>query len=90
MTLAREELGVETIERSIARTELYIADECFMTGTAAHVTPVIEVDHRKVGDGRMGSITGKLQKLYFDVIQGRYPKYKHWCTPAYSKAKVRA
>ncbi len=90
MTLALQELGVETIERSIARTELYVADECFMTGTAAHVTPVIEVDHRKVGDGKMGPITGKLQKLYFDAIQGRLPKYKDWCTPAYAKTKVRA
>lgn len=90
ITLAKEELGIDTIERSVARTELYVADECFMTGTAAHVTPVIEVDHRKVGDGKMGSVTGKLQKLYFDAIQGKAPKYKHWCTPAYSQSKVSA
>ncbi|MBI4232872.1 MAG: branched-chain amino acid transaminase [Chloroflexi bacterium] len=85
MTLAREELGLETVERSIDRSELYIADECFMTGTAAHVSPVLEVDHRKVGDGKVGHYTAKLQKLYFDTIRGKMPKYLHWCAPVYSK-----
>ena len=84
MMLAREELGLETVERSIDRSELYIADECFMTGTAAHVSPVLEVDHRKVGDGKVGHYTAELQKLYFDTIRGKVPKYLHWCTPAYS------
>ena len=85
ITMARDELGVQTVERSIDRSELYIADECFMTGTAAHVSPVVEVDHRNVGDGGIGPITAKLQKLYFDAIKGRNPKYANWCTPAYSK-----
>ncbi len=85
ITMARDELGVQTVERSIDRSELYIADECFMTGTAAHVSPVVEVDHRNVGDGGIGPITAKLQKLYFDAIKGRNPKYAMWCTPAYSK-----
>ena len=85
ITLARDELGIATVERSLDRTELYIADECFLTGTAAHVTPVIEVDHRNVGDGRVGPITAKLQKLYFDLILGKLPKYRNWCTPAYAK-----
>ena len=78
--LARSELGIETIERSIDRSELYVADECFMTGTAAHVAPVIEIDRRKVGDGKIGPMTKKLQQLYFDVEQGRNVKYMHWCT----------
>lgn len=88
MTLARQELNIETVERDIDRTELYTADECFMTGTAAHVTPVVEVDHRPIGDGKMGPITGRLVQLYFDVIKGKNPKYRHWCTPCYSKVKA--
>ncbi|NIR98180.1 MAG: branched chain amino acid aminotransferase, partial [Gammaproteobacteria bacterium] len=83
ITLAREELGIETIERPIDRSELYLADECFMTGTAAHVTPVIEVDHRPVGDGKRGPITAELQRLYFDVVRGKNGKYAHWCTPCH-------
>src|SRR5439155_21848295 len=88
MTLAREELGVETLERSIVRSELYAADEVFMTGTAAHVTPVIEVDHRPVGDGGLGPISGKLKDMYFDVIQGRVPKYREWCTSVYARERI--
>lgn len=82
--LAREELGLEVQERQVARSELYLAEECFLTGTAAHVTPVLSVDRRKVGDGELGKITQALQSLYFDVILGRVAKYLHWCTPAYS------
>jgi len=83
--LAQNELGVETIERTIDRSELYIADECFLTGTAAHITPVAEIDRRKVGDGEIGEITGKLQELYFEIIRGDNQKYLNWCTPAYKK-----
>jgi branched-chain amino acid aminotransferase len=83
--LARNELGIETVETSVDRTELYLADEVFFTGTAAHVSPVIEIDHRPVGDGKIGRITKELQRLYFDVIKGKNPKYLNWCTPAYSK-----
>ena len=84
--LAQAELGVSTIERSVDRSELYTADECFMTGTAAHITPVVEVDHRNVGDGKIGGLTGRLQSLYFDVIKGKNKRYMHWCVPAHSKA----
>ena len=83
--LARKELGIETIERQIDRRELYIAEESFLTGTAANVTPLTEVDRRKIGNGEIGKITKKLQKLYSDVIRGRNPKYLEWCTPAYKK-----
>ena len=88
--LAKNELGIDTIERQIDRSELYIAEECFLTGTAAHVTPVIEIDHREVGTGKVGEITKDLQKLYFDIIQGKNPKSLGWCTPAYrsKSAKV--
>ncbi len=85
MELAQNELGIETIERPVDRSELYMAEECFLTGTAAHVTPVSEVDHRKIGNGEIGEITNKLQKIYSDVIRGKNPKYLDWCTPAYEK-----
>lgn len=80
--LAQNELGIECVEREIDRSELYIADEIFMTGTAAHLTPVVEVDRRPVGSGEIGPVTRKLSDLFFDVIRGKNPKYKHWCTPA--------
>jgi branched-chain amino acid aminotransferase len=86
--LAKNELGVDTVERSVDRTELYLADECFLTGTAAHLTPVCEIDHRDIGDGGVGEITSKLQQLFFDVIRGKNPKYMDWCTPAYSSKAI--
>jgi branched-chain amino acid aminotransferase len=83
--LAQKELGMEVSERSIDRAELYTADECFLTGTAAHVTPVSEIDHRKVGNGEIGPITAKIQELYAKAIYGNSSKYLHWCTPVYKK-----
>jgi branched-chain amino acid aminotransferase len=86
--LARTELGLDVIERDIDRTEVYTADECFMTGTAAHVTPVVELDRRAIGTGKMGPITSELVKFYFDIIKGNNPKYSHWCTPCFSRVKA--
>ncbi len=83
--LAKNELGIETVERPIDPSELHTAEECFLTGTAAHITPVAEIDRRKIGDGEIGEITGKLKQLYFDVIRGNNPKYLKWCTPVYKK-----
>ena len=83
--LAEKELGIETIHRSINRSELYMADECFFTGTAAHVTPIAEIDDRKIGNGEIGKITARLQDIYVRVIRGDHPKYLHWCTPVYDK-----
>jgi branched-chain amino acid aminotransferase len=83
--LAKKELGIETIERPIDRSELYTAAECFLTGTAAHLTPVCEIDHRKIADGEIGEITAKLQDIYAKVIRGNHPKYMRWCTPVYKK-----
>ncbi len=80
--LAQNELGLKVVERTIDRSELYVADECFLTGTAAHVTPVVEIDNRKVGDGVVGAVSAKLQKLYFEIVVGKNPKYIHWCTAA--------
>ena len=86
--LAETELDMEVLEREIGRSEIYAADECFMVGTAAHVTPVVEVDHRSVGVGVPGPVTTQLRDLYIDVIKARNPKYAHWCTPCYSKIKA--
>ncbi len=81
--LAREELDIETIERPIGRTELYVADEAFLCGTGAQVSPIIEADKRLLGTGRIGPITAKIQALYFDVVKGKQQKYLHWLTPVY-------
>jgi branched-chain amino acid aminotransferase len=76
--LAKNELGLEVVERSIDRTEAFVCDELFMTGTAAQVTVVAKVDHRPVGDGKMGPITAQLRDLFNDVVRGRNSKYRHW------------
>jgi branched-chain amino acid aminotransferase len=92
-TLAKNELGLEIIERTIDRSELYVADEVFMTGTAAHVSPVVEIDRRRIGGGGIGRITSTLQSLFFDVIRGRNAKYASWVTavaPAAEPAAVKA
>ena len=81
--LVKNELGIETIERPVERTELYNADECFLTGTAANITPVAEIDRRKIGNGEIGEITRKLQQLYSEVIRGNNPKYLNWYTAVY-------
>jgi len=81
--IAREELGIETQERSIDRTELYIADEAFLCGTGAQISPVIEIDRRTIGGGRPGAITKELSRRYFDAVRGKIPAYRDWLTPVY-------
>jgi branched-chain amino acid aminotransferase len=80
ITLARKELGIETIERPVDRSELYLAEECFFTGTAANIAPILEIDHRLIGGGQIGKITSQLQKIYAEVMLGRNPKYTDWYT----------
>ena len=80
--LAQAELGMSTTYRSIDRSELYVADEVFLTGTAAHLTPVVELDNRKIAEGKVGPISQRLQDMYFQVAAGKHPKYLHWCSPA--------
>ena len=80
ITLAREELGIEVVERTIRRSELYLADEVFLTGTAAHITPVGSLDKRPIADGEVGPITHRLSEVYVDLIRGGNPKYSDWCT----------
>ncbi len=82
------DLGYEVEARSVDRTELYIADEIFMTGTAAHVTPVLSVDRVPVAEGKPGPISTLLQRTYFDAITGRNPRYMQWLTPVYTPSAV--
>jgi len=76
--LLRNELGLQVVERSMDRTEVAIADEFFMTGTAAQIMAVTKVDHRPIGRGEMGPITAKVRILYDDLLRGKNAKYKHW------------
>ena len=78
-TLAGE-LGIPVRTKRLTRDDVYIADEAFFTGTAAEVTPIREVDNRRIGSGRRGPVTEKLQKAFFDAINGRNPKFGHWLT----------
>ncbi len=90
MQLARRELDRITRERVIDRTELYTADEIFLTGTGAQIAPVVEVDHRPVGAGVIGPVAGELQRLYADIVRGNRPEYMEWCTPVFRDAATPA
>jgi len=76
--LARKELGLTVVERSIDRTEVFIAEELLMTGTAAQIMAVTKIDHRPVGAGVMGPVTTKLRSMYEDILRGKNSKYAHW------------
>ena len=81
--LIRDELGLDLVERSIDRTELYACDELLLCGTGAQVSAVIELDRRAIGDGRVGRHTRRLQELYFNAVRGDEPLYREWLTPVY-------
>ncbi len=81
--LAKDELGMDVVERSVSRTELYSADEVFFSGTAMEVTAVVEVDNRVIGNGKEGEVCKKLKELFFDLTAGGNEKYKHFLTPVY-------
>jgi branched-chain amino acid aminotransferase len=83
MEIARAEFGVESDIRSVDRSELYVADEAFFCGTGVQIEPIVEIDNRTIGDGKMGPITQKLYDLYFDIVRGKVQKYRRWCTPVY-------
>ena len=78
MELAEKELGLPIVERSIDRTELYICDELFMTGSAAQIVAITKVDYRPVGKGEMGPVAGKIRELFDDAVRAKNPKYAHW------------
>ena len=77
ITIARD-LGLEVIEKRITRDEVYCADEAFFTGTAAEITPIRELDNRQIGNGARGPITEQLQKIFFDTVGGKNPRYREW------------
>ena len=83
MGVIKTELNREVVERSIDRTELYTCDELLLCGTGAQISPVVEVDRRPVGDGRVGEFTQELQNIYFGAVRGELPKYKDWTIPVY-------
>ena len=83
MQIAKDELRIDTVARTVDRTELYIAEELFLVGTGAQISPVREVDGREIGDGGIGPITRALQDLYFDIVRGTNARYGSWCAPVY-------
>ena len=78
--IARQEVGMEVVETRIRRSELYFADEVFLTGTAAHIQAVGELDNRVIGSGDTGPVTTKINEVYQESIRGNNPKYESWCT----------
>jgi len=74
-------LGIPVEVRSIGRTEVYVADEIFLCGTGVQMSPVIEVDHRPIGSGRVGPIGRQIAEAYFEAVRGRDPRFQHWLTP---------
>ena len=83
MRLWSEDLGLPLLERSVDRTELYVADEVFLCGTGAQFSPVVEVDNRSVGSGKAGPYSQALGELYAKVVRGEVEKYREWCLPVY-------
>jgi branched-chain amino acid aminotransferase len=81
--LLEQELDVQVCERSIDRTEVYLADEAFFCGTGVQIASITQVDHRPLGAGLMGPITAQLRDLYFDTVRGKVARLRHWCTPVY-------
>ena len=78
--IAKDELGLQILERRIRRSELYFADEVFLTGTAAHIQSVGQLDNRNIGDGLPGKITSQINEVYQQAIRGNIRKYRNWCT----------
>jgi len=81
--LARDELGLNVVERPIDRTELYVADEAFFCGTGVEIKPIVEIDRRMIGNGQAGPIGSELARCYAQVVRGQLPAYRQWCTPVY-------
>jgi branched-chain amino acid aminotransferase len=82
--LLREEMGLKVIERSIDRTEVYLAEEAFLAGTGVQIVPITRIDHRRIGTGSAGRIGLDLKRLYDDIVRGRVEKYRSWCRPVYA------
>ena len=85
LQLMREDLKWDVVERTIDRTEVYLADEMFFSGTGAQISAIVEVDFRPVGSGKLGDRTTELRKAFGDIVHGRNPKYRSWCHPIFEK-----
>ena len=83
MELAQRDLGLDVVERSIDRSELYVCDELFLTGTAVGIAPIVRVDHRQIKDGAIGPIACQLNQAYFDATRGHLQAYRRWLVPVY-------
>jgi branched-chain amino acid aminotransferase len=83
MQLVRREIGMPIVERPIDRSELYVCDELFFTGTAVGIAPIVSVDHRPVKNGEIGEVTREIQRLYFEATRGHRKAYENWLTPVY-------
>jgi branched-chain amino acid aminotransferase len=90
ITLMRDDLGIEVVEREIDRTEIYVADELFLCGTGVQVAAITRVEHRPIGSGLMGPITEAARNLFFRVVQGRVPQYREWLSPVYETERDRS
>lgn len=89
MELLEKEMGLPVLERSVDRSEIYVADEAFFVGTGVQIVAITRVDHRPVGTGRIGPIVSALRDLYFRVVRGRHPDYRAWCAAVYGAAAGR-
>jgi branched-chain amino acid aminotransferase len=79
------DLGIKTAIRQVDRTELYIADEVFLCGTGAQISPVTSIDHRKIGKGERGAVTARIAQVYFDAVRGKAQQYRAWVLPVYKR-----
>ncbi len=83
MELAHDQMHLEVVERRISRTELYVSDEAFFTGTAVEIQPIIKIDHRPLGTGKIGPVACELRRLFTEATHGRMPEYRKWLSPVY-------
>lgn len=83
MQLAKHELHMEVVERSIDRSELYVSDEAFFTGTAVEIAPIVKIDHHPVGEGTIGYVASTLRRIYGEIVHGNQPGHMHWLYPVY-------
>jgi branched-chain amino acid aminotransferase len=90
ITLLRDEIGMDVVERPIDRTEVYLADEAFFCGTGVQIAAITKVDHRNIGSGNIGPVVSDIRELYNNVVRGKVQKYRSWCAPVYTAEKIPA
>jgi branched-chain amino acid aminotransferase len=88
MQLARQELHMEVVERPVSRSELYVCDELFFTGTAVELAPITSVDQRPVGTGAIGPVVEELRRLFFEATRGHLPRWRKWLYPVYQRTRA--